>query len=345
MHKVLFLDTEHKRFSSEFFDELSLKVPEIHIIKMKTSPFHLNYGRTFFYKVVQVWMPFLLFAIRGFAKGRRYDIVICWSGVVGLFMGFLKLIFFRTKPKLFVVTFIFRPRKSKIITALRFWFYKVCIRKIDGIICHSRDEADYYANLFGLDRKKIKFVPYGIELPKIDLQENGKELYVASAGKSNRDYELVQKATKGLEMKVKIYCSRDYNILTKVDKESNLEVCVDTPLKEFLQGLHNALFVIIPLKVPEFSSGQLVLLQAMALSKTVVATDCWGTKDYLKNMENGILVTPGDASDLREKILFLQNNPSELRRMGENAQKSVQQYFNIRAFAANIGTFIRERMC
>lgn len=343
MNKVLFLDTEHKRFSSRFFDELSLKVGEMDIIKMKMPPFHLNYGPTFFSKIIRVWLPFFLFAIRGFIKGLRYDIVISWSGVVGLFLGFLKLIFFLNKPKLFVTTFIFRPRKSKIVTSIRCWFFKACVKKMDGIICHSRDEANYYISLFCLNHGKVKFISYGIELPKVNFQNNGEGPYIASAGKSNRDYELLKKAMNGIKTKVKIYCSRDYRELTCNKNKSNIEVNIDTPLKEFLEGLYNALFVVIPLKHPEFSSGQLVLLQAMALGKTVIATDCWGTRDYIKHMENGILVTPGDEFELREKILFLLSNLKEVERMGMNAKKDVEEYFNIRTFSSAIGNYVTER--
>jgi len=342
MNKVLFLDTEHKRFSSRFFDELSLKVGQMDIINMKMPPFHLNYGPTFFSKITRVWFPFFLFAIKGFIKGLRYDIVISWSGVVGLFIGFFKLIFFRNRPKLFVTTFIFRPRESRIVNILRFWFYKTCVKKMDGIICHSSDEANYYKTLFHLNDDKIKFVPYGIELPKVNFQNNGEEPYIASAGKSNRDYELLKKVIDGIEPKIRIYCSRDYEVLSKDEKKSNLEVRIDTPLKEFLEGLYNSIFVVIPLKLPEFSSGQLVLLQAMALGKTVIASDCWGTRDYIKDMENGMLVAPGDTSEMRKKILYLTRNPEEIERMGRNAKKSVEEYFNICSFASTIGNYISE---
>jgi glycosyltransferase involved in cell wall biosynthesis len=343
MSKVLFLDTEHKRFSSAFFDELKLKVGNMDIIQMKTPPFHLHYAPTLFSKITRAWWPFLLFAIRGFIKSLRYDLVICWDGVVGLFIGFFKLIFFLNRPKLFVITLIFKPRKSKIVTSIRFWVFKACVKKMDGIICHSRDEANYYLNLFHLDQEKIKFIPYGIELPQINFQKNGEEAYIVAAGRSNRDYELLKTAMHGVKTKLKIYCGRDHKVLTQSRNKSNLELCIDRPLEEFLEGLYNALFVIAPLRLPEISSGQLVLLQSMALGKAVIATDCWGTRDYIKPMENGILVPPGDASGLREKILFLLNNPGEIERIGKNASRNVQQYFNIRSFSSAIGDYVTDR--
>jgi len=102
MSKILFLDTEYRRFSSVFFDELSSKLGRMDIVKMKTLPFHLNYAPTLLSKITRIWLPFFLFATRGFIKGLRYDVIISWSGVVGLFVGFLKLIFLRDKPTLFV---------------------------------------------------------------------------------------------------------------------------------------------------------------------------------------------------------------------------------------------------
>ena len=341
--KVLFLDTEYRRFSSLFFHELSSKLGRMDIIKMKTPPFHLNYAPTPLSKITRIWLPFFLFAIRGFIKGLRYDVVISWSGVVGLLVGFFKFIFLRNKPKLFVKTFIFRPRANRIINWLRLWFCKICTKKMDGIICHSSDEVSYYTNLFHLNHPQIRFIPYGIELPEVNFQKKGEDTYIASAGRSNRDYELLRRAMDGIQMKVKIYCSRDYKKILRNVKNSNFEIHTDTPLEEFLSALSDSLFVVIPLKIPKISSGQLVLLQAMALGKAVIATDCWGTRDYIKHMENGILVAPNDASELREKILYLLDNPEEVKKLGRNAKKTVEEYFNIRSFASGIGNYIKER--
>ena len=340
--KVLFLDTEYKRFSSIFFDELSSRLGRMDIIKMKTLPFHLNYAPTPLSKISRIWFPFFSFATRGFIKGLRYDVIISWSGVVGLFVGFLKLIFLRDKPRLFVITFIFRPRANRIINWFRFWSYEICTKKMDGIICHSSDEVSNYTDLFHLNQPQIKFIPYGIELPKVDFQKKEEETYIVSAGQSNRDYELLRRAMDGIEMKVKIYCSDDYKKVLENIKNCNFEIHT-APLEEFLGALWNSFFVVVPLKIPEISSGQLVLLQAMALGKAVITTDCWGTRDYIKHMENGILVSPNNASELREKIVYLLNNPKEIEKLGKNAKKTVEEHFNIRSFASSIGNYIKQR--
>jgi len=189
--------------------------------------------------------------------------------------------------------------------------------------------------------QQIRFIPYGTELPKVNFQKKGGKPYIASAGRSNRDYELLRTAIDGIEMKIKIYCSRDYEKLLRNVKNSNFEIHTDTPLEEFLRALGDSLFVVIPLKIPEISSGQLVLLQAMALGKIVIATDCWGTRDYIKHMKNGILVAPNNASELRERILYLLDNPKEVEKLGKNAKKTVEEYFNIRSFASSMGNYIK----
>ncbi len=312
------------------------------VITMKTPPFHRNYAPTPLSKITRIWLPFFLFAIRGFIKGLGYDTIISWSGVVGLFVGFFKLIFLRNKPKLFVKTFIFRPRANRIMNLLYSWFCRICAKKMNGIICHSSDEVNYYTNLFHLNHQQIRFIPYGIELPEVNFQKK-EETYIVSAGRSNRDYELLGRATDGIETKIKIYCSRDYEKVLGNMENPNFEIYTDAPLEEFLRALWDSLFVVIPLKIPEMSSGQLVLLQAMALGKAVIATDCWGTRDYVKHMENGILVAPNNASELREKILYLLHNPEEVEKFGRNAKKIVEEYFNIRSFASSIGNYIKER--
>ncbi|GAI56681.1 unnamed protein product, partial [marine sediment metagenome] len=83
------------------------------------------------------------------------------------------------------------------------------------------------------------------------------ETYIVSAGQSNRDYELLRRAMDGIEMKVKIYCSDDYKKVLENIKNCNFEIHT-APLEEFLRALWVSLFVVIPLKIPEISSGQLV---------------------------------------------------------------------------------------
>jgi glycogen synthase len=53
-----------------------------------------------------------------------------------------------------------------------------------------------------------------------------------------------------------------------------------------------------------------VLFEAMALGKPVVATRAAGTVDYIRDGENGLLVEPGDAPAMANAIQRLLDDPA-----------------------------------
>ena len=77
-----------------------------------------------------------------------------------------------------------------------------------------------------------------------------------------------------------------------------------------------------------------VVLEAMACRLPVVATRVGGIPEAVK--ENGILVAPGDAAALAEKIGFLLSNDDMARRMGELGRRIVKTDFTWKANAEKV---------
>lgn len=63
--------------------------------------------------------------------------------------------------------------------------------------------------------------------------------------------------------------------------------------------------------------------EAMACEKPVIVFDSGGTNKLIKNMENGILVAPGDINDFAEKIKLLLEDAELRHKLGKNARKSI----------------------
>src|SRR4030042_5307184 len=74
----------------------------------------------------------------------------------------------------------------------------------------------------------------------------------------------------------------------------------------------------IPLVVPE----------AMACGKPVIASNLKRLQ-YFLNGENSILISPGNREELKEKILYLYNNPEMRRELGEKGMKFDRENFDI----------------
>lgn len=73
----------------------------------------------------------------------------------------------------------------------------------------------------------------------------------------------------------------------------------------------------------------IVLLEAMALGKPVVATRVGGIPEAIDDGVNGFLVAPRDPEQLALRILDLLNNEALRNRMGEEGRKKVRDRFGI----------------
>ena len=75
-----------------------------------------------------------------------------------------------------------------------------------------------------------------------------------------------------------------------------------------------------------FDSCPTVALEAMAMSRPVVASRIGGLPDIVVEGETGLLVTPGDERELGEAIQCLSDNPELRERMGANGRQRVVKF-------------------
>jgi len=85
-----------------------------------------------------------------------------------------------------------------------------------------------------------------------------------------------------------------------------------------------------------------VLIEAMAMEKPVIATDCGGPGEIVLDQRTGILLKNRDVSALTDAILFLYHNPEAARRMGRVGRKRVQKYFSVEQYAVRHQTLYQE---
>lgn len=72
----------------------------------------------------------------------------------------------------------------------------------------------------------------------------------------------------------------------------------------------------------------LAVIEAMACGKPVIASNIERLRNFLNN-DNSILVNPGDREALKEKIVYLYENPEARRKLGEKGMQFVRENFDI----------------
>lgn len=79
--------------------------------------------------------------------------------------------------------------------------------------------------------------------------------------------------------------------------------------------------------LPSYQEGlPMGVLEAMAFGLALVTTPVGGIGDVVFDQENGVLVPPGDVSELENALLGLVQDPEKCRRLGAKAQEDVRQF-------------------
>jgi len=94
------------------------------------------------------------------------------------------------------------------------------------------------------------------------------------------------------------------------------------------------------LVLPSRSEGfSLVLVEAMASSLPVIASNIGGIPEVVENCVNGILVEVGDAEAIAANVESLFRDQEQRSRMGENGKRSAYEKFGIEKYLENLITF------
>ena len=98
--------------------------------------------------------------------------------------------------------------------------------------------------------------------------------------------------------------------------------------------------------LPSFAEGvPVVLMEAMASSKPVIATQVAGVPELVEDGINGYLVPPGDAETLAQRMIDLAHDADLRQRMGTAGKKKVRLAFNIETEAARLYSLFQGNSC
>lgn len=81
---------------------------------------------------------------------------------------------------------------------------------------------------------------------------------------------------------------------------------------------------------PSFTEAlSIAVIEAMALSRPIIATDVEGNTVEVAHGETGLLSRPADPADLAEKLMELLNDPVRRAAMGEAGRQKAEQLFTL----------------
>lgn len=113
---------------------------------------------------------------------------------------------------------------------------------------------------------------------------------------------------------------------SRLSLSGRVHFCGRVPMEEL--PAHYALCdcLVLPSTAMSEAFG-VVLLEAMACAKPVIASNIPGVRTVVSDGEDGLLVRPGDVEDLRDKIEQLLNDSQLRREMGSRGRAKVEENY------------------
>ncbi len=227
------------------------------------------------------------------------------------------------------------PLRRNLITRLKYTWGIDCIVAISESICSQLKAGGIPLSRIRTIYEGIDLTPYPLDRPLIRRGPGELKIIgtVAHLSPEKGLTYLVDAAGAIPEISKKArfvivgdgQCRRELEL--KVRK-SRLGECfkfhgfLDIPM-ELLGGFD--VFVL-----PSLSEGlSSAILNAMAASLPVVATEVGGIPELIRHGENGLLVPPADAGALARAIEDLINDPEKAIRMGRRGREIVQERFTL----------------
>lgn len=242
------------------------------------------------------------------------------------------------------------------ISSLRKMIYRfmdwVSERYVERFIVVSDSLKRLMVEKRGIPDQKISRIYNGIELG--EYKPNGKEVR-SQKSEVRREFGLAKNVPvisaigrmvwqKGFE-----YLMESVPPVVSSIPESRFLIVGDGPLRKelvalsrelgvneeviftgFRSDIRDILAAVDLLVVPSLLEGfPMIILEAMAMAKPIVATNIDGITEQITNGENGILVPPKDPAALATAVIRLLVDKKSAQIMGMASRKKVEQEFSV----------------
>jgi len=223
------------------------------------------------------------------------------------------------------------------------WLERSQARRSARVISPARVLADRVARRWRIEAGAITLVPTGISLPRPELGPVPAELqgveYVLYFGRLEERkgvdtwVEALPAVLRSRPSLHAVFVGEDMGMGGRSFEERARERCPDQSGRlHFLPAMsHARLFPIVAaarlvVMPSHWESLANTCLEAMALSRTVVATSGSGFSEVITDQVDGFLVPPGDATALAARVSDLADDDVRLARIGRAARRRAEDF-------------------
>ena len=223
---------------------------------------------------------------------------------------------------------------------------RLILKRLDRVIAVSNAKLELLIKECGLDQSKTNLVYNGVDTDKFFNKKDEnvkKQLGIKSGDKvigmigrlvHEKAYDVFLKSAKKI---LYLVPNAVFVIAGGGEKKRCLEeLCAELGIRDkvlFLGERQDIPDIISIFDIAVLSSRveslPLAILEYMAASKPVVATDVGGISEIIKNGGSGILVPPEDPDMLAMSVIMLIRDTKQAERMAFNARQTVINKFSV----------------
>lgn len=203
-------------------------------------------------------------------------------------------------------------------------------KKVDAFLCTTEFNKQKLMEA-GIEEKRLFIKPNYLDISNIEpsVGKGGHIIFMGRLSQEKGLWTLVKAFEKIKDLQLKIVGTGPLEQpLRKYTKEKNLH---NISLEGFKEGneknnlIKNALFMVFPSEW--YEHFPIVLLEAFAFGKPVIASDIGNMPLIVENGKSGLHFRTGDINDLIDKIRTLSQDHPEISRMGEYARKKIEMHY------------------
>lgn len=204
-------------------------------------------------------------------------------------------------------------------------YYK---KYIDHWIAPSRFIRDIFIKYYRIPEEKITYLPIFFDVTNIDMsyEDDGYILYAGRVSKEKGINVLLDAVGKESAIKLKIAGAgpMDEEIKDIIkNKYLNVEFLGFQEFDDLQRLIKKSKVVIVPSEWYENSPN--IIAEAYAYGKPVIGSRIGGIPELIRDNITGLTFETGNSEDLKEKIIYMLDNPIKVKEMGRNARNMVEK--------------------
>jgi glycosyltransferase involved in cell wall biosynthesis len=175
---------------------------------------------------------------------------------------------------------------------------------------------------------KPNFVPENPDLPPLDLDAPRRSGLFAARWSREKGLHLVLDAWEGLDYPLRMMGDGPMADLVRerAEKDPNMTLIGWKPMEVLIDELRRAEFLMMP--STWYEGFPVMLALSLANGLPLIASRLGAMGEVVQDGKTGLLFTPGDAADLREKVIWAFEHPEAMREMGRNARADFDRKYS-----------------